>query len=813
MRMKEKEHEGGGGDEERRRATIEKEEEQRRGGGRDEQRWEGGGGGGEGHRGAKEREGEELRREQAREREVEGGGGKGEQRRKEDEEIEGKRGGGGGGIHIGREEQRREGKKIKTGTIGTIWLLTLLILTIAMRVAAKHDPYDLDEDDDLATALHRLYQDSDGAMDPHNMLPGEKAYRQPSSSGGQGTEEGDDSQGYCRKEECKGEEKVTEELNGCLEHLNTMRNSLEEQIASLQLQKILAKEGILDLQAFYKRAVQHLWNTLRLEEGREVLKDGSSALMRQVMVRVTQDNLEGLDNYLKTESEPHKVDEFLQRGFTLQDLPSDAPRSLLHSLLMLGASVLQAGKSLELWLVVMCLGFLALGLWAVVLFVRDIQRELRWGRVLTMMATVVFFICCLWHWRHMYKMAESRRHAQLAKRGYAGIPEECQPGASTSTAANVYDWVKVNFFGSPDVCERYFEELMIDPSEEITPGMVIAETLSRFVFQPLQHLGTESAKLTTNFYKNVPVAYHLHATVLFLGLLIVVLFFGCAYGVDFPLGLGGFSPKTRPGAKTSAVGDGDGLGQEAVEQLKRDREKFLEESRRMLGDISREAVSWQGRQQPLVVASSSILEAQLEDLISQHLSRVMERSRPAVHTITSTPLRSEGHPAPSSQDSQEEPRVGTLADFSSSSEGSIDPSSTSTMAVMVSTDAVHRRMANTPPVKVLPPRTSRSSSRDSSINSSPAPSEVNSPSGRRKKPGKFQRKYRSTESPPRSPPPSPSASTQSLGGAGLDEPDHCAPGDSDSFLARVRNLLDSSANFGTPSPPRGAEGGYSNAQM
>lgn len=216
----------------------------------------------------------------------------------------------------------------------------------------------------------------------------------------------------------------------------------------------------------------------------------------------------------------------------------------------------------------------------------------------------------------------------------------------------------------------------------------------------------------------------------------------------------------------------------------------------------------QGRQQPLVVASSSILEAQLEDLISQHLSRVMERGRPAVRTISSTPLRSEGRPDPSSQDSQEEPSQGALADLSSSSEGSIDA-----RAMMVATDAVHRRMANTPPVKVLPPRTSRSSSRSSSVNSSPAPSELNSPSGHRKKPGKLQRKYRSTESPPRSPPPSPSASTQSLGGAGLDEPDRGAPGDSDSFLARVRNLLNSSGNSGTSSPPSSTMGGYSNTQV
>lgn len=218
-------------------------------------------------------------------------------------------------------------------------------------------------------------------------------------------------------------------------------------------------------------------------------------------------------------------------------------------------------------------------------------------------------------------------------------------------------------------------------------------------------------------------------------------------------------------------------------------------------------VALQAQHQPLVVTSSSILEAQLEQLISRHLSRAMDQGRPAVRTITSTPLRSEGRPAlqePEAQDGQQSP--GALGDLSSSSEGSPDTSTSS--GLLVSTDAVHRRMANRPPVNVLPPRTSRSSSRSSSANSSPAPSELNSPAARRQKGSKIMRMFRSAEAPP-SPPPSPSVSTQSLGRAGLDEPDLGPPPDSDSFLAEVRNILDISANSGPPSP----NGGHYNAQV
>lgn len=47
---------------------------------------------------------------------------------------------------------------------------------------------------------------------------------------------------------------------------------------------------------------------------------------------------------------------------------------------------------------------------------------------------------------------------------------------------------------------RYYELLMINPAEEISPSMVISETLSKFFLQPLQHIGKEMALLITNFY-------------------------------------------------------------------------------------------------------------------------------------------------------------------------------------------------------------------------------------------------------------------------------------------------------------------------
>lgn len=48
---------------------------------------------------------------------------------------------------------------------------------------------------------------------------------------------------------------------------------------------------------------------------------------------------------------------------------------------------------------------------------------------------------------------------------------------------------------------RYYETLMMDPSEEVSPMMVISETLSKFVFHPLADAGQHLGLFFKNFYR------------------------------------------------------------------------------------------------------------------------------------------------------------------------------------------------------------------------------------------------------------------------------------------------------------------------
>ncbi|XP_045603594.2 uncharacterized protein [Procambarus clarkii] len=596
-----------------------------------------------------------------------------------------------------------------------LWYLGLLCL---IHVVACNNAEDLD-DDLINYNLDRLYEEPADNVDPHDMLayPGQK--RDPSIDIEDGGVFG--SERRTRKDVKDTESwnsddqlmRAQEQLNTCQGLVSKLEHDIQaEQQKSAVLQKKLMNEGFIDMSAFYTRLIHHLWNTLHLEEVEHILKDGNAAMIRHLMVRVTKDDVDGLQQYLQHQTNVHKVDEFFQHAFKLEEPPVEDAFNFIQSFIATTISVVEVGKNVETWLYILSFGFLVLALWAIFLFIQDIQQELKWGRVLCMMAVIVFFICCLWQWRHMHKVAESRRHAQMVKRGFGfdNIPEECKPG-NKGTARSVIEWLKITVFGSPDVCERYFEEIMVDPTQEITPAMVIAETLAKFFLQPLQHVGSESAKSITNFYSNVPVLYHVPATILFVVMLVIILFYASGYGIDFPLWMGGIRPVYR--SESSNTSEVDKITKEAIAQLKHDRQIFLEESRSMLTDITRAAVATQNQidVRPLILTSSTIMESELERLISHKLASIIQQK--AITDIDSAQPLAGNHETPEHNSNiftMTSTPVGKSITHKDNMEDEVcleeitRNQNQQSRAMGVSTDAVHYRMTGTRRKKVLPSR-------------------------------------------------------------------------------------------------------------
>ncbi|XP_066980817.1 uncharacterized protein [Macrobrachium rosenbergii] len=568
------------------------------------------------------------------------------------------------------------------------------------------------------------------------------------------------------------------------------------------LEKKLLKEGSVDVMAFYRRLVYHFWNVLKLEDAEHILKDPDEAMIRFLSVHFTKDDLITLQDFLHNQNNIRQVDEFLQSAMKLEEVTDDSQQFNILSFVEKAIAVFEIGKNVEVWLYVLCMGFLVLAMWAIYLFIKDIQQELRWMRVIMMMIVLLFFICCMWHWRHMHKVAESRRHARMMKRGFTDIPEECKPGVQAAKYS-AWEWIKVRVFGAPDVCEKYFEEIMVDPSEEITPAMVIAETLAKFVLQPLQHLGSESAKFLTNFYQNVPVVYHVPATIFFVVLLIIILFAFCGYGIDFPLWMGGIRPIYR--TEVADTSDVDRITKEAIAQLKSDREKFMTESRMMLTDIAQAAAASQAQAgvQPLLMMSSTIIESQLEKLIARQLSHVVSQTfhnntsvdtghssqvsitpqnEDNVFTITSTPLRR------CEKLQMFDNRFNSEEDIRDSGEKKLTKPEDGSGSVVATTDAVHYRLKGTGCKAGLTPKEESSST--------PAPSETSATevswSKGRRNTSKNQsqdihsKNARELESPAHC---SEVSSSHSLDNVSSDD-----SGGGENFYNRVKSILEDSAN-------------------
>ncbi|KAK4311020.1 hypothetical protein Pmani_017459 [Petrolisthes manimaculis] len=533
-------------------------------------------------------------------------------------------------------------------------MAAMVVVTSAARDTNTED----EEDDLLEYDFDQPNRSTDHLIDPFDML-GSQGHEPVYDGGGvvsneerSGGLDSDAQKNYLEDDPSvvESDEVTGDKLMACRALIAKLQKQIEsEQQKSTLLLKKLNSEGNIDMIAFYERLIHHLWNVMELEEAWDMVKDDGTSLIRRLTVYITRRDLDALHGFLQNHQHLHQVDEFVANSFTLENLPdNEGGGNPFRSLLMVVMSGLEVGKNIEVWLYLLCVGFLTLAGWAVLLFVRDIQRELRWGRVIVMMAIVIFFICCLWHWRHLVKKAEAERHARMMQRGFTEIPEECKPGAGGATGG-VLQWIKINFFRSPDVCEKYFEELMIDPTQEISPAMVISETLSKFFLQPLQHIGKEMAKLITNFYGTVPIMYHIPATVIFLVLLLVILFYIFGYGIDFPLWMGGIRPMARPQPANS--GETDHITREAIAQLNRDRERFLEESRHILTDITRAAgsvVQGQGNFQPLMQMSTGILENQLEHLISRQINLALTRGQETQHPSLNTASPAPGHDRPDS---------------------------------------------------------------------------------------------------------------------------------------------------------------------
>ncbi|CAG0885505.1 unnamed protein product [Darwinula stevensoni] len=149
-----------------------------------------------------------------------------------------------------------------------------------------------------------------------------------------------------------------------------------------------------------------------------------------------------------------------------------------------------------------------------------------WRKLLMLFFISVFSASLLFNWILLYQKKLSERHQTLD----AGIPSECQE--NRSFFFSIFRSIKANLFGaygSRANCEEYMKALYVDPMLEVSPGVVVAETLAQFILHPLERMGSELAKFQGAIVSEVGWMGSIVVLALFIILVIVVLLVGCGY--------------------------------------------------------------------------------------------------------------------------------------------------------------------------------------------------------------------------------------------------------------------------------------------
>ncbi|XP_076058825.1 uncharacterized protein LOC143035771 isoform X2 [Oratosquilla oratoria] len=508
------------------------------------------------------------------------------------------------------------------------WVMLSLVVGALCITSSKAYFDQDDEDDDFYAFIGQLGEESEPWIDPHDMIGDldidkESSHNAEVVKSVQEDTEEDLFASYTPEKEEKSKEPsyageaddiqdLKDELVQCKNDHRNIEEKLKierERVKAQYLEKL--KESSVDFKPFYTRIVYNIWDLLRLEEAQDVISE-SDLLVRHLQARIDLLGIQTLREYIGTKGNMHEVDKVIRNLFFEVEV-GDGSSDTLDFLKATWENMMTHMKDIQKWLYFLSITFILLGVWTFYLFIMDIQRELRWGRVIWMMVILVFVICCLWEWNHMHKVAEVRYRARIAQRGFRDMPSECKPDHNPGWLV----WARVRVFGGPDPCEEYYEDLMMDPKDEITPNKVISQTIAIFLVQPFESIGTHSARFLTSFYSQIPIAYQAPATLLFLVLLIIILFATCGYGIEFPFWLGA----VRPFYSTPTASTND--GKEALDELRKDRDAFLTESRAMLTDITKAAIAQsQNNSQPVLI-TSQFLEERLETLVVNHLVHAM----------------------------------------------------------------------------------------------------------------------------------------------------------------------------------------------
>nr|CAD7264098.1 unnamed protein product [Timema shepardi] len=81
------------------------------------------------------------------------------------------------------------------------------------------------------------------------------------------------------------------------------------------------------------------------------------------------------------------------------------------------------------------------------------------------------------------EVAEIRQYVFQKK--HTEVPIQCRPPSELG----FWDWLTSGYEQNTDICQKYYENIMLDPGIHVSPHLVLAEMMSTFVLHPASALG------------------------------------------------------------------------------------------------------------------------------------------------------------------------------------------------------------------------------------------------------------------------------------------------------------------------------------
>ncbi|XP_078484338.1 chloride channel CLIC-like protein 1 [Ciona intestinalis] len=163
-------------------------------------------------------------------------------------------------------------------------------------------------------------------------------------------------------------------------------------------------------------------------------------------------------------------------------------------------------------------------------FVSQISWTTQFKRMLVLLLIPSFIMTYI----HEYQVTLAEHKSKSSN-----IPERCQQSMRELTTVEAFMQTYRDMFSTAkDPCTQYHENFLISPFLKVPPTKIIAVTMTRFLLEPLTHIGTSFSLTFKNMFSQLPFQLWIPAFVfIIICMLAVLMFFTVCFGYSWTLNL------------------------------------------------------------------------------------------------------------------------------------------------------------------------------------------------------------------------------------------------------------------------------------